>query len=199
ALAARNRQLASAHAELERRADQMVVLQEQLRDQAERDWLTGVHNRRRLARELERLTREQLAVPFSIALLDLDHFKSINDRFGHAVGDQVLVGAAGLLCDALRGTDTVIRSGGEEFLVLMPHTDVRAAAACCARVRDAICAEPWERITPGLAVTASIGLASALEQSDLEALIRLADKRLYDAKRAGRNRVVGERGVAEPR
>ncbi|MGH2888351.1 MAG: diguanylate cyclase [Solirubrobacteraceae bacterium] len=190
ALAARNRQLAQAHAELERRAGQLEVLQEELRDQVERDWLTGVYNRRRLAKELDRLSRERLALPFSIALLDLDRFKSINDRFGHAAGDQVLVRAAGLLCDVLRETDTVIRSGGEEFLVLMPHTGARAAAACCARISEAIRDERWERIAPGLAVTTSVGLACTRERGDLEALIRLADQRLYAAKRAGRDRVV---------
>jgi len=201
ALEARNRELALAHAELERRTGQLEELQEQLRDQAERDWLTGVHNRRRLARELERLSYDHLALPFSIALLDLDHFKSINDCFGHAVGDQVLVRAAGLLCDALRDTDTVIRSGGEEFLVLMPHTDARAAAACCARIRAKIYAEPWERIAPGLAVTTSIGLASTREHGDLEPLVRLADQRLYEAKHGGRNRIVdgsGGRGGPAP-
>ena len=137
ALAAKNRQLAEAHAELERRANQLEGLQEQLREQAERDWLTGLHNRRYLARELERLTEERLAVPLSLAVLDLDHFKSINDRFGHDTGDQGLVRVAGLLCDVLRTGDIVVRSGGEEFLILMPLTDARAAAACCERIRSA--------------------------------------------------------------
>ncbi|MGH2859149.1 MAG: diguanylate cyclase, partial [Solirubrobacteraceae bacterium] len=190
ALAARNRQLAQAHAELERRAGQLEVLQEELREQVERDWLTGVYNRRRLAKELDRLSRERLALPFSIAVLDLDRFKSINDRFGHAAGDQVLVRAAGLLCDVLRETDTVIRSGGEEFLVLMPQTGARAAATCCARISEAIRGESWERIAPGLSVTTSVGLACTRSRGDLEALIRLADQRLYEAKRTGRDRVV---------
>jgi diguanylate cyclase (GGDEF)-like protein len=192
ALAAKNRQLAEAHAEIERRADQLEGLQEQLREQAERDWLTGLHNRRYLARELERLTQERLAVPLSLAVLDLDHFKSINDRFGHDIGDQVLVRVAGLLCGVLRESDVVVRSGGEEFLVLMPLTEARAAAACCERLRSAIRDEPWERIADGLTVTTSAGVASMHDPGDLEALVKLADQRLYDAKHAGRDRLVSE-------
>jgi diguanylate cyclase (GGDEF)-like protein len=190
AWAAKNRELADSHTELERRATQLEGLQEQLRDQADRDWLTGLHNRRFLARELERLARERLAGPFSLAVLDLDRFKSINDRFGHDAGDHVLVRVAALLCDVLRASDVVVRSGGEEFLVLMPLTDARAATACCERIRTAIREEDWERIAPGLAVTTSIGIASTDDPHDLEALVKLADERLYAAKRDGRDRVV---------
>jgi diguanylate cyclase (GGDEF)-like protein len=189
-LAAKNRQLMEAHAELERRANQLEALQEQLREQADRDWLTGLHNRRYLARELDRLTDEPLSGPLSLAVLDLDRFKSINDRFGHHAGDQVLVRVAGLLCDVLRASDIVVRSGGEEFLILMPLTDARAAAACCERIREAVRAETWEQVAAGLTVTTSVGVASAHDPSDLEALVRLADQRLYDAKRCGRDRVV---------
>jgi len=193
-LAAKNRELAQAHAELVLRTRQLEVLQEQLRDQAERDWLTGLHNRRYLARELERPAHERLAAPLTLAVLDLDHFKAINDRFGHAAGDQVLVRAAGLLLDVLRDTDIVVRSGGEEFLVLMPGTDARAGRAGCERIRGALEAEAWERIAPGLRVTASIGVASTEVPGDLEALVSLADQRLYDAKHAGRNCVVAAAG-----
>jgi diguanylate cyclase (GGDEF)-like protein len=196
-LAAKNRQLAEAHAELERRTRQLEALQEQLRDQAERDWLTGLHNRRYLARELERLAQEQLAGPLSLAVLDLDHFKSINDRFGHDAGDQVLVRVARLLCDFLRESDIVVRSGGEEFLLLMPQTTARAATACCERIRAAFREDRWEPIDGDLTVTASIGVASAEDPRDLEALVRLADQRLYEAKRAGRDRVIGSTHPAQ--
>ncbi len=193
-LAAKNRELAQAHAELVLRTRQLEVLQEQLRDQADRDWLTGLHNRRYLARELERPAHERLAAPLTVAVLDLDHFKAINDRFGHAAGDQVLVRAAGLLLDVLRETDIVVRSGGEEFLVLMPGTDAHAGRAGCERIRRALEGEAWERVAPGLRVTASIGVASTEVPGDLEALVSLADQRLYDAKRAGRNCVVAAAG-----
>ncbi len=193
-LAAKNRELAGAHAELVLRTNQLEVLQEQLRDQADRDWLTGLHNRRYLARELERPTRDRLAAPLTLAVLDLDHFKSINDGFGHAAGDQVLVRVAGLLLDVLRDTDIVVRSGGEEFLVLMPSTDVGAGRAACERIRHAVESEAWERIAPGLRITASVGVASTHAPDDLGALVNLADQRLYDAKHAGRNCVVGDAG-----
>jgi diguanylate cyclase (GGDEF)-like protein len=189
ALAAKNRQLSEAHAELERRANQLEGLEEQLRDQAERDWLTGLYNRRYLAGELERLTAGQL-VPLSLAVLDLDHFKSINDRFGHDTGDQVLVRVAQLLSEILRGSDTVVRSGGEEFIVLMPFTDASAAIACCERIHAEMHREPWERIAAGLTVTGSVGVASAADPSELDALGKLADDRLYLAKNAGRDRLV---------
>jgi diguanylate cyclase (GGDEF)-like protein len=195
-LAAKNRELAQAHAELVLRTSQLEALQDQLRDQADRDWLTGLHNRRYLARELERPTPDRLAAPLTLAVLDLDHFKSINDGFGHAAGDQVLVRVAGLLLDVLRETDIVVRSGGEEFLVLMAATDARAGRAGCERIRQAVEGEAWERIAPGLRVTASIGVASTHAPSDLEAVVNLADQRLYDAKRAGRNCVIGDAGAA---
>jgi diguanylate cyclase (GGDEF)-like protein len=191
ALAAKNRQLAEAHTELERRARELEALRDQLRDQAERDWLTGLHNRRYFAGELERLLTEQRDGWFTLAVVDLDHFKSINDRFGHEIGDHVLVRVAALLCEVLRQPDIVVRSGGEEFLVLMPATEVRAANACCERIRQAIRDEPWEEIAAGLAVTASVGVASTDHPDQLAALARSADQRLYEAKRLGRDRVVG--------
>jgi diguanylate cyclase (GGDEF)-like protein len=194
ALAAKNRQLADAHAELERRARKLEALQDQLREQADRDWLTGLHNRRYFARELDRLASEQQRGWLSLAIVDLDHFKSINDRFGHDVGDQVLVRVAVLLCDVLRQSDIIVRSGGEEFIALMPATELRAATAGCERIRRRIGEEPWEQIAAGLAVTASVGVASTDDPSELGALARSADQRLYEAKRAGRDRVVSTDG-----
>ena len=189
-LTVKNRQLAEAHDELERRANELEALHAQLREQAERDPLTGVHNRRYLARELERLTDERVSGRISLAVLDVDHFKAINDRFGHAAGDEVLIRIAGLLCDHLRESDSIIRSGGEEFIILMPRTDANAAKACCERVRRAINTEVWSSVADGLSVTTSLGMATTDEPTNLEAVIRLADQRLYEAKRNGRDRVV---------
>ncbi|MGD1058635.1 MAG: GGDEF domain-containing protein [Solirubrobacteraceae bacterium] len=152
--------------------------------------MTGLHNRRYFARELERLLAEQPGDWFSLAVVDLDHFKAINDRFGHEIGDNVLVRVAALLCDVLRQPDIVVRSGGEEFLVLMPATEMNAATACCERIRQRIREEPWEHIAAGLIVTASVGVASTNDPDQLAALARSADERLYDAKRSGRDRVV---------
>ena len=174
-------------ATLEARAAQRQA--DVLREQAERDWLTGLHNRRYLARELERLDAESGAA-CSLAVLDLDHFKAINDRFGHDVGDRVLVRVAALLLDELRQEDVVVRTGGEEFVVLMPQTEPNAARACCERLCEAIRSEPWDRIASGLTLSASVGVATAGDAPHLDELARLADRRLYAAKRAGRDRVV---------
>ena len=160
-----------------------------LRDQAERDWLTGLYNRRFLAREFAQPSG-RFGDMLSVAVVDLDHFKTVNDRFGHAIGDQVLVRAAVLLLDTMRASDVVVRSGGEEFLLLMPYTDARSALGCCERVRRAIESEHWNRIAIGLSLTASVGVATAEDPPDLESLVSLADQRLFAAKRAGRDRVV---------
>jgi diguanylate cyclase (GGDEF)-like protein len=158
------------------------------RDQADRDWLTGLHNRRYLARELGR--HATAPGPFSLAMLDLDHFKAINDRFGHHAGDQVLMRVAALLLGGVRGQDVVVRTGGEEFMLLMPETDAVAAAAACERLRAAIRDETWDHIAGDLALTASFGVATAADAADLTALAEIADQRLYAAKRSGRDRVI---------
>jgi diguanylate cyclase (GGDEF)-like protein len=189
ALAIKNRELADAKAQLEVRTAQLEELQDQLRDQAERDWLTGLHNRRFLARELASPSPAHSGV-VSVAVVDLDHFKQINDRFGHSIGDQVLVRAAELLSNVLRASDIVVRSGGEEFLVLMPQTDANAAIAGCERIRRAIREEAWGDMAPGLSLTTSVGLATADNEGDLELLVNLADQRLYQAKNSGRDCVV---------
>jgi diguanylate cyclase (GGDEF)-like protein len=175
---------------LERRTAELEAREEMLREQADRDWLTGLHNRRFLARELGRHAAADAAGPFSLAVLDLDHFKSINDRYGHDAGDRVLMRVAALLLGEMREQDAVVRTGGEEFVLVMPHTGARAAIACCERLREAIQAEPWDRIAAGAEITASVGVATADDASDLSALAARADRRLYEAKRAGRDRVV---------
>ena len=190
-LAATHQHLTRAHAELEQRANQLEGLQEQLQDQADRDWLTGLHNRRFLARELDRVASQGLTAPMSLAVLDLDRFKAVNDRFGHAAGDQVLVRVSGLLSAAVRGTDMVVRSGGEEFVLLMPHTDAQAAGICCERICELIRGERWEALSGELEMTASVGLATCFVAADLGEMLKLADRRLYEAKRGGRDRVVG--------
>lgn len=191
ALAQKNRELEEAHAELERahaeleeRTAQLERLEAQLREQALRDPLTGLHNRRHLASVLD----GPLAAPVSIAVLDLDHFKRINDDHGHAAGDQVLVRTAALLRAVTRPADTVVRSGGEEFVLVMPGTDEAAARAVCERLCAALRAESWARVAEGLTVTASAGVATGPHAA---MLARLADERMYAAKRDGRDRVVG--------
>jgi diguanylate cyclase (GGDEF)-like protein len=188
-LALKNRQLAEAHAELERRTEQLEELHAQLREQAERDWLTGLHNRRYLARELEQLGG-RLTGEVSLAVLDIDWFKSVNDRFGHDAGDQVLIRISRLLCDTLRATDVIVRSGGEEFTLLMPDTSEGAAIKACERIRSAIAREAWAAIGENISLSCCVGIASAESKQDLDALLRLADQRLYEAKNSGRDRLV---------
>ena len=123
-------------------------------------------------------------------MLDLDDFKGINDRFGHQAGDQVLMRVAALLLGELRGQDSVVRTGGEEFVLLMPHTDADAAAACCERLRSAIRDERWDRIAPGMSAHGQRRSRDRGRRGDLRALSELADSRLFEAKRPGRDRVV---------
>jgi diguanylate cyclase (GGDEF)-like protein len=182
--------LAAKNRELEAVVHELGEARAALEQQADRDYLTGLHNRRYLARELSRHAAASDAGPYSLAVLDLDHFKQVNDRFGHEAGDQVLMRIASLLLGGVRGQDVVVRTGGEEFVLLMPQTDVISAAACCERVRQAIRNEPWDAIVPGLSLTVSAGVATAEDASDLQALAELADRRLYEAKRTGRDRVV---------
>jgi len=175
-------QLEHEHARL-----QNVQLEHRAREleaHALHDPLTGLGNRRLLDRVVQALAAN---APVSMAILDIDHFKQINDRFGHAVGDAVLRELAAVLLRCLRGTDTAVRLGGEEFgLVLMPTTpDV--ARAVCERVRVAIEATQWGQIAAGLEVKASLGVASWL--GDSVSTLKRADDALYSAKRAGRNRV----------
>jgi diguanylate cyclase (GGDEF)-like protein len=185
ALALKHRELELAHTALE-------AAQVQLREQADRDALTGLHNRRYIAAEFARWADAEPDGPVSVAVIDLDHFKAINDRFGHAAGDQVLVRTAALMRANVRTTDILARTGGEEFVLLMPETDADAAHVVCERVLDGLRRETWQRIGDGLTTTASIGVASATGPAasiDLAALTAHADTLLYEAKRAGRDRV----------
>lgn len=165
---------------------------DELRQLAETDGLTGLPNRRaglqQLARHLAQVDRER--GPLVIGFLDIDLFKDINDRHGHAVGDQVLVAVARALRAAVRSQDEVVRMGGEEFLLLMPGMPREAASARLDRLRQRITEAGQALQVPGLEVTASIGLAQWRPgEDDLAGLLRRADHAMYVAKRAGRNRV----------
>jgi diguanylate cyclase (GGDEF)-like protein len=170
--------------------DQAMLRLEEL---AMTDSLTGMRNRRcfmqTAALEFERATRH--ARPMAVVLIDVDHFKSINDRHGHQCGDQTLVEIAQACQGTLRKTDLLARFGGEEFIVLLPETGQREAVRLAERMRNAVAADLRlpDQPRPG-AVTISLG-AVALSRSTptLDILIQAADQALYDAKRSGRNRV----------
>jgi diguanylate cyclase (GGDEF)-like protein len=175
----------------------MVVARMVLRLQhlSQRDSLTGLLNRRAfmplLGRQSARLRR--YGETYALVTLDIDHFKAINDQHGHAAGDAALVALAGLLREAARGVDHIARLGGEEFCMLLPHTDLDGAVKLGARVRDLVRQAPWAHI--GDSLTVSVGVAVAQHASETGAdLMARADKALYRAKAAGRDCVV----LAEP-
>lgn len=174
--------LAGSHRELQRAFERIGEL-------AIRDELTGVYNRRFLMEALEReqSRADRLGTPFSVCVIDIDHFKSINDGFGHAAGDAVLRHFAKLVPLELRAVDVYGRFGGEEFLVLLPGTDSAGAQACAERVRARTEAA---ELPDAPRVTVTIGVATYAKKEPVSALLARADKALYQGKSGGRNRVV---------
>jgi diguanylate cyclase (GGDEF)-like protein len=153
------------------------------------DGLTGLLNQRALR---ERLRGEMAAAvrhghPLSLIIIDLDHFKSINDRFGHQAGDEAICRAASCIKDSLRLEDIVGRYGGEEFMVILPHIDAEGAFALAEKIRQNIQSAECKGPTP---FTLSAGAAERQDESEEESLFRRADRALYRAKHLGRNRVV---------
>jgi diguanylate cyclase len=141
-----------------------------------------------LARERSR--SERLSAAFSVCLIDIDHFKSVNDSLGHAAGDAVLKHLAALAQRGLRGIDTFGRFGGEEFLIVLPGTDRQGASAAAERVRAATVAGAFPVLPAGRQLTITVGVATHLRGEDVTALLARADQALYQGKNAGRNRVV---------
>lgn len=174
------------------RVQQLVTLRQKiddLRAKADLDHLTGLANRRRfrvaLQREVERWRR--YSVPCALLLIDIDHLKKINDKFGHPAGDAVIRQIAQTLKDVSRNNDTPARMGGEEFALLMAGIDSKRAAAAADRLREAISSQPVEDVGR---VTVSIGVAACPDNANSErSLYSAGDRALYVAKNEGRNRV----------
>lgn len=173
--------------------DENKILQEQLREQAMRDPLTGCFNRRvlhdTLPKELARAERGEY--PVSVAMIDIDHFKIVNDTYGHAAGDQTLTLISEVLHTSIRSGDQVFRMGGEEFLLVLPNVDGITAAERLNYIRQTI--ESIRLPFEGLTVNITISIGISVYPSDgftLDSLINRADKALYCAKQQGRNRVV---------
>jgi two-component system cell cycle response regulator len=160
------------------------------------DQLTGLHNRRYMARHLDTLMKNASdAKPISFLIMDIDYFKSVNDTYGHDVGDEVLREFASRISANVRGIDLACRYGGEEFVVVMPDTDTGFAYSVAERLRQSVETVPFaiSRAPHKLNVTASFGIASSLGGKDKsESLLHRADQALYRAKREGRNRVIAE-------
>ncbi len=152
------------------------------------DPLTGLCNRRRLDMAFDELLLDDTA--FTIAMIDVDDFKAVNDLFSHPVGDAVLRKIAALLVGRARQCDLVARYGGEEFAFLIRDADLHTVELACEQLRHSVQAADWGALRAGLAVTISIGVAVSSEAASHESVLLLADDRLYQAKREGRNRVV---------
>lgn len=169
----------------------LIETNEYLNQVALQDPLTGMSNRRdmmsRLSNELKRSARYEY--PVSTTLIDIDHFKQINDTYGHGVGDRVLIALAKILNNGIRETDSAARWGGEEFLICLPHTSCEDAEKVAEKLRRTV-AESWViNDKEQIAITISAGVAEHQRKSSMDDLIRAADDALYEAKDKGRNKV----------
>lgn len=191
-----HRELVALRGDLERRVEERTLaLQEanaRLAVASRTDALTGLPNRRGFVEaseaELERFRRS--GRPFTIVLADVDHFKAVNDRFGHATGDEVLRSAAAAIRANLRAQDVVARWGGEEFILLLPETAEAGGVRAAEFVREQVAASPIALAAGPLRLTLSFGVSEHRAERNLDATLAAADRALYRAKEGGRNRVL---------
>jgi diguanylate cyclase len=173
---------------------------EQSRQEAKTDALTGLLNRRGFEKRLHAAMAgaEEAGTPFSIIMIDLDHFKQVNDNFGHLVGDSILKAFATILKQQIKGKDTPARFGGEEFIIMLPDTQLAQARAVAENIRVLLASREWKHKESGRAmgrITISLGISQYRPQESDKALIDRADKALYAAKQGGRNRVITEKKI----
>ena len=176
-----------------RNITQRHALEGELRRQGETDPLTGVANRRKLLEQMEeqRHALIRYGTPASLIMFDLDHFKSINDRFGHSTGDEVLCTIADLCVSRFREVDLVARIGGEEFAILLTNTPLTAAGSVGERLREAASQCSIAHDEADIGMTISVGVARMLATDEsINQLLERADDALYQAKHSGRNQVV---------
>ena len=180
---------------LEQKIEELEKAKAKLRKLAVTDGLTGLYNyrafRRQLHMEIQRSKR--FSLPVSLLMMDIDHFKVYNDRFGHLNGDRVLKRFAQILHENIREVDCLARYGGEEFALILPGTDKKSAKIVAEKVRRLVERSPFpmEKKLPKKRVTISVGVASYPEDTrDEEEFIRLSDTAMYRAKKSGRNRTV---------
>lgn len=177
--------------------DRLIAMRDELQEQATHDALTGLWNRRAsmaaLDRELTRASREKKTV--GLMLADLDHFKNINDTYGHLAGDKVLQAVATRIKGALRSYDTVGRYGGEEFLIISPGCDAAALLRRAEHLRTSIAGEPVRTPEGDISLSLSLGAAVSGGATLRDQFLKAADEALYRAKRGGRNRVELARGL----
>lgn len=170
----------------------LIQSQKKLKVASRIDVLTGAANRRSLMLKSQKAFKlaTTTKIDLSVLMIDVDHFKSINDRLGHSVGDQVLAQLAAIGANMMRKSDTFGRFGGEEFLVCLPKTSLKSGLEIAERIRSSIAEYPWPH-NDLEKVTVSIGVATLADDSDLISLIKRADEQLYQAKVSGRNKVCG--------
>jgi diguanylate cyclase (GGDEF)-like protein len=169
-----------------------IRLEHQLAEQlAAHDPLTGLDNRRAFLEKAQQVwsTAQRNQRDLSVIILDLDHFKSINDRHGHAMGDKALIVTAGILADSARDGDIAVRWGGEEFLLLLPETKLGAALVMAERLQKLISEIRLPARDGEITFTASFGVAHKARHENLDSLIAEADSLLYRSKEEGRNRI----------
>ncbi len=182
-------------AHLEQQRASLTEALDRIQALATRDELTGLLNRRALLERLQSELRERdRQRRVAVALIDLDHFKHVNDAHGHAGGDRVLRHFAEVARFAVREGDLLARWGGEEFLLMMPGADLPQALGALARLREHLLAAPLDEVAPGLVVRFSAGAAVCDSEAGLERAIEAADRAMYAAKQAGRDRAYGPGG-----
>ena len=178
------------HQKIDERTKELLVLNEKLEEMAHVDSLTGAYNRRyfyEITDKLLSFTKREKK-PLSIAMIDIDKFKDVNDTYGHDVGDEVLKVLVNEIKNNIRESDVFVRYGGEEFILLLPNTDLEHALVITQKLRIII---ESTRKVDGLRFTVSIGVAAFVDsKDDIESLVKKSDKALYEAKNSGRNRVV---------
>jgi diguanylate cyclase len=175
---------------------------ERSQQEAQTDALTGLINRRGLEKrfELERIRAKQNNLLFSIIMVDIDHFKKVNDTYGHLVGDSLLRGISKILKKQLRRNDIAARYGGEEFLILLPETDLAGAGAVAGKIQKGLSTKEWKLKESGESmgsITVSMGISIYDMNESGEAMIKRADDALYMAKKAGRNQIITQASLKD--
>jgi diguanylate cyclase (GGDEF)-like protein len=156
-----------------------------------RDELTGLYNRRFFSEQADQLMirASRYEEPLTLIFIDIDNFKSVNDKFSHQVGDHALRQIANIMSDTARGSDLTARLGGDEFVIVFPNTPLTKARQLCERLKQNLDKHDWAALLPGLPVTVSIGMAEAAENDSLEKLMDRADQNMHKAKASGRNQI----------
>jgi len=191
------KEYSSVNQELEQYKSQVSQLQndlEKYKNESVQDHLTGLFNRKyldmKLSEEIERFKR--MGTPFSVVMADIDKFKSINDTYGHQIGDQVLKHMSQIIKETIRKTDFAFRYGGEEFVIILINADIRNATLISDQIRKKLEATNFSLKDGSFCVTSSFGVAQFRPEDTAESVIMAADSRLYTAKQSGRNRVINQ-------